>query len=107
MSSTIPDVYDTLGASIVDGFRGKASGKLLVFDPKTGVTTVIIEDVWFANGVAIDEDETFILLCETFTARVLKYDIISKTTTIFAEGVFPGKSPRRKCFLPVLFIWSF
>jgi hypothetical protein len=74
---TDPTRWDTLGASIVDGIRGKRSGSLLVYDPKSRQTRALASGLWFANGVTVTPDESLVLVAETFLARVLSYDVRS------------------------------
>jgi adipocyte plasma membrane-associated protein len=74
-----PTRWDTLGASIVDGIRGKRSGSLLVYDPQTRQTRALASGLWFANGVTVSPDESLVLVAETFLARVLSYDVRSGT----------------------------
>lgn len=42
-------------------------------DVKTGQSLVLIEGVFFANGVQLSPKEDFVLVCETFKSRVLRY----------------------------------
>ena len=46
----------------------------------------------FANGVAVDPNEKFALVCETFSARILKIRLdksANQEKEVFAQG-FPG-----------------
>jgi hypothetical protein len=65
--------YDILYAYKVDALRGIKSGRLLRYNPQNDETKILAEGIWFANGVAVDKDETFVLVCETSMFRVLKY----------------------------------
>jgi hypothetical protein len=67
-----PALYDTLGASITDVLRARRMGRLLKYSPRTGKTVEVVDDMWFANGVTLAHDESHALVCETFSARVLK-----------------------------------
>jgi len=56
-----------------DLFEHRPNGRLLVFDPKTGETSVLLEGLYFPNGVALSPDELFLLFCETSMYRVRRY----------------------------------
>jgi sugar lactone lactonase YvrE len=48
-------------------------GRFLVYDPATGDTSVLLENLWFANGVAASSDGSFVLVNELTAARVTRY----------------------------------
>ena len=48
-------------------------GRLLEYDPATGVTRVLLKGLTFANGVAIAHDQSFLLLTETGNYRIHRY----------------------------------
>jgi sugar lactone lactonase YvrE len=48
-----------------DILEHRANGRLLAFDPKTKTTRTILRDLHFANGVAVNPDQSFLLVCET------------------------------------------
>ena len=51
---------------VLDVLEAKPRGRLLKYDPKTQKTTVLLDDLAFANGVALSLNEDFILVCETW-----------------------------------------
>lgn len=67
--------FDVMHAYKLDFMRGKKTGRLLMYNPYTDETIVLVDDIWFANGVAVDADEKFVLICETSMFRVLKYHL--------------------------------
>lgn len=67
--------WDTLYASKLDYARGKKAGRLLRYDPKTQDVTVLARNISFANGIAVDEEETYVFMAETFRLRLLKYHL--------------------------------
>jgi sugar lactone lactonase YvrE len=67
--------YDSLEASKIDLLRGVKSGRLLEYDPETDEVKVLADGIWFANGVAVDRKERFIVVTETFMLRALKYHL--------------------------------
>jgi sugar lactone lactonase YvrE len=48
-------------------------GRLLHIDLATGKTRLLLDDLDFANGVVLGPDETFLLVSETGSYRVLRY----------------------------------
>lgn len=63
----------------LDEFKGDilshtGSGRLIRRDPD-GTLTVLLDDLDFANGVALAEDESFVLVAETGGYRVTRLDL--------------------------------
>ncbi|MGK7916530.1 MAG: SMP-30/gluconolactonase/LRE family protein [Prochloraceae cyanobacterium] len=58
---------------IFDLMEHRPNGRLLVYDPKTKETTLLLDDLYFANGVAVSPDLNFVLVVETSSYRVKKY----------------------------------
>ena len=48
-------------------------GRLLKYDPRNDTTTVLLDGLQFANGVALAPDESYLLVVETGSYRVLRY----------------------------------
>ena len=61
------------GDELKDLMEHKPNGRLLVYNPDTGKTSTLLNDLYFANGVAISPDNTYLLITETFIYRVKKY----------------------------------
>ncbi|MCW8879338.1 MAG: SMP-30/gluconolactonase/LRE family protein [Kangiellaceae bacterium] len=75
-----------------DALEHRPNGRLLAYSPKTRKTTTLLKDLYFANGVAISPDQSFLLINETWTYRVLRYWIAGEkkgNTEIFIEQL-PG-----------------
>ncbi|MDQ3667804.1 MAG: SMP-30/gluconolactonase/LRE family protein [Acidobacteriota bacterium] len=53
-----------------DILEHQPNGRLLVYEPATKTTRVVLRDLRFANGVAISPDQTFVLVCETGRYRL-------------------------------------
>ena len=68
-------LFDTMYGFKMDYMRAKKSGRLLQYDPSTDQVTVLASDIWFANGVAVDEKEEFVMITETSMLRILKYHL--------------------------------
>jgi sugar lactone lactonase YvrE len=49
------------------------SGRLVHFERKTGKVSVLLDKLWFANGVALSPNEDFIIVAETHASRVQRY----------------------------------
>ena len=58
---------------LADILEHRPNGRLLVFDPITGETSVLLDELYFPNGVAVSPDERFLLFCETSMYRVRRY----------------------------------
>jgi len=56
-----------------DFFTGTPNGRVLKYDPQTKKTTTLISDLYFANGVALSQDESFLLVAETWKSRIKRY----------------------------------
>ena len=50
-----------------DLFEHRPNGRLLAYDPKTRQTRTVLRDLYFANGVAVSPDQSFVLVNETGT----------------------------------------
>lgn len=59
------------------------NGRLLAYDPKTKTTRTLLRDLYFANGVAVSADQSFVLVVETGTYAVDRY---------WLKGTKQGKS---------------
>lgn len=58
---------------LADLMEHRGNARFLKYDPATKTTTTLIGDLYFANGVAIAPDESFVLINETWKYRVLRY----------------------------------
>ena len=80
------------GSDRLELFEHSPNGRLLVYDPITQKTTTLLKDLYFANGVALSSDESFVLVNETFMYRIQKYWLKGDkagTAEIFIENL-PG-----------------
>jgi sugar lactone lactonase YvrE len=55
-----------------DLIESAANGRLCTWDPKTFEVRELVKDMYFANGVAIDPEQQFVLVNETSRYRVRK-----------------------------------
>ncbi|GLU10163.1 hypothetical protein SLE2022_269830 [Rubroshorea leprosula] len=77
----------------LDLLEAKPNGQLLKYDPLTKQTSVVLDNLYFANGVALSKDEDFLVVCETWKFRCLKYWIKGEKvgeTEIFVENLPSG-----------------
>ncbi|MGD9723790.1 MAG: SMP-30/gluconolactonase/LRE family protein [Pirellulales bacterium] len=58
---------------LYDMLEARPHGRLLRYDPASGKTTVLLDGLYFANGVALGPDEAFVLVNETYRFRVTRY----------------------------------
>ncbi|MDO6566122.1 SMP-30/gluconolactonase/LRE family protein [Alteromonas sp. 1_MG-2023] len=65
----------TLSGSLLEILEHKGNGRLLAYNPATKATTVEMDGLTFANGVAISENQQYVLVNETGSYRVLRYFI--------------------------------
>jgi len=52
--------------------EGGGQGRLLSHDLKTGENEVLLDGLFFPNGVALSADEEFVVVCETSASRVMR-----------------------------------
>ena len=64
--------YGTYGASLLDINEHGGHGRIIEYNPTTKVSTVLANDINFANGVALSHDEQHVLFNETGSYRVLR-----------------------------------
>ena len=62
-----PDEY------LYDLLEARPRGRLLRHDPASGTTSVVVDGLHFANGVALSSDEEFVAVAECYRYRILRY----------------------------------
>ncbi len=62
----------TLNGALLDLLEHGPNGRILKYDPASGKTSSILEGYSFANGVALSNDESFLLFAETGTYSIHK-----------------------------------
>ncbi|MBF7729438.1 SMP-30/gluconolactonase/LRE family protein [Pseudomonas sp. N040] len=58
---------------MLDLLEARPHGRLLRYDPASGQTEVLLDDLYFANGVALSQHEDFVLVNETYRYRITRY----------------------------------
>lgn len=77
---------------LFDLLEARPHGRLLKFNPHTGETTTLLSELFFANGVALSENEDFLLVNETYRYRTQRYWLTGPkegTSEIFLDNL-PG-----------------
>ena len=85
------------GDHMFDLLEGRPHGRLLHHDPATKATKVLLADLYFANGVALASDESFVVVSETYRYRLTRYwlrgpkagshDVLADGLPGFPDGV--------------------
>jgi ribose transport system permease protein len=68
-STTRYDAHDWA----IDSIEGRPTGRLLVFDPKTGQTRTLLDNYRYANGVCLAHDGKSVFFAESWACRVHRY----------------------------------
>ena len=63
----------TYEASLLDLMEHGGHGRLLVYDPSTGVARTLLDGLNFANGVAVSHDQSYVLVNETGGYKVIRF----------------------------------
>ncbi|MDO9623538.1 MAG: SMP-30/gluconolactonase/LRE family protein [Pseudomonas sp.] len=58
---------------LLDLLEARPHGRLLSYNPGSGETRVLLNDLYFANGVALSANEDFVLVNETYRYRITRY----------------------------------
>jgi len=77
---------------IFEILEAKPYGRLLCYDPATQTATVLLRELYFANGVALSRNEDFVLVNETYRYRTTRYWLKGEragTSDIFIDNL-PG-----------------
>ena len=94
----------TYAASLLDTMEHGGHGRLMVYDPADQSTQLVMDGLNFANGVAVAEDSSFVLVNETGSYRIHKYwlagekvgqsDVIIDNLPGFPDNVVRGRDGR-------------
>lgn len=79
-------------AYMLDLFEARPYGRFMVYDPTTQQTTVLMRDMYFPNGVALSQNEDFVLVNETWRYRIWRYWLKGDkvgTSEVFVDNL-PG-----------------
>jgi sugar lactone lactonase YvrE len=67
------DFAGTANAARLDVIEHGGRARVLKFDPGSEQTTVVVDGLEFANGVAISDDQRFLVIAETGSYRLLRH----------------------------------
>jgi len=84
---------------MMDWFELRPHGRLLSYDPRSGETAVLLEGLYFANGIAVSPDQSFVLINETFRYRIRRYWVAGPNkgqADIFMDNL-PGSPDNITC----------
>jgi sugar lactone lactonase YvrE len=66
-------IGDTMEASVYEGVEHTGTGRLLVYNPATDKAITLMRGLFFANGVAVSHDQTYVLVNDTWYYRIVRY----------------------------------
>lgn len=75
-----------------DMLEARAWGRLIRYNPATGEATTLLKDLYFANGIALARDNSYVLINETYRYRITRYWLTGPKTgqhDIFIDNL-PG-----------------
>ncbi|XP_050217045.1 protein STRICTOSIDINE SYNTHASE-LIKE 4-like [Mercurialis annua] len=76
----------------LDVLEARPHGQMLKYDPTLNETTVFLDDLSFPNGVALPEEEDYLVFCESWKFRCLKHWLKGENkgkTEVFVDNL-PG-----------------
>jgi hypothetical protein len=63
----------TYEGSLLDLMEHGGHGRLIVYDPTTRAAKTLLDGLNFANGVAVSHDQSYVLVNETGSSRVIRF----------------------------------
>ncbi|HYX38209.1 MAG TPA: SMP-30/gluconolactonase/LRE family protein [Oligoflexus sp.] len=57
----------------LDFLEARANGRLFRYDPLTAETELLLDNLYFANGIALSAEEDFLIVAETSRYRLTRY----------------------------------
>ncbi len=86
----------------LDLLEHRPNGRLMEYDPVLQETKLLLDDLYFANGVAVAADQSFVLVVETGAYRVRRYwlkgsragqnDVFIQNLPGFPDGISRGSN---------------
>ena len=67
--------YDTLRGFLLVWTGGDVSGRVFSYNVNTHTTTLLVDNLYYANGVVVAKDGSFLLIVDTVGLRVLKFHL--------------------------------
>lgn len=85
-----------------DFIEHRPHGRLLKYDPASGQTEMLMDDLYFANGIALSMEDSFVLVNETSAHRVMRYwlkggkqgtsDVFIDNLPFYPDGISRGEN---------------
>jgi sugar lactone lactonase YvrE len=82
---------------LLDMFEARPHGRFMSYDPATKQVKVLMKELYFSDGVAVSQNEDFVLVNETYRYRIVRYwltgpkagksDIFIENLPGFPDGV--------------------
>lgn len=82
---------NSMTVTAYDVLEAGANGRLIAFDPRSGKTRVVAEDLHFPNGVLVHPDGKHVLVSETSRYRVLS---IPRDESVDEDAVSQADEPK-------------
>lgn len=80
------DIGDVGKAGELDILANSSSGRVLEYNPKTQKTRVLMNNLSFANGIALSEDQQYLLVNETGKYRIWKLDVTAENINALEQN---------------------
>lgn len=61
-----------------DFLAGIPHGRVFAYEPRDGSVTLLAEDLYFANGLVVSRDESYLLIAESWRGRIVRYGLTGK-----------------------------
>ena len=77
---------------LLDMLEGRPHGRLIRYDPTSETAEVLLDGLYFANGIALSQNEDFVLVNETYRYRITRYWLAGEkagTSEVFVDNL-PG-----------------
>jgi len=81
-----PREIGTFDAALLDILEHSCTGRVLVYEPGSGRTSLVIGGLCFPNGVALSGDEQHLFIAETGEYRIWKVDLTARGIDARAAG---------------------
>lgn len=92
---------NNIHAYVLDLLEHKPRGRLLVYDPSNNKVDLLLDKLYFANGVAVAADASFVLVNETASYKTTRYwltgdkkgqhDVFIEALPAFNDGISRGE----------------
>ena len=80
-------------------WEGRPYGRVIEYHISTKVARVIADNLYFANGVHLSDDEKHLFVAETLASRVSRINLATGEKTLFmgthfTDNISPGPLPK-------------